>query len=88
VKACVLIDSDGRLTAVDAGHEGDGDELAELTRTLLEGAGAGQIEVSTGSGIVYALRSGDWTLGVVTGRFALSSLVFFDMRRVLEEIGA
>jgi len=33
------------------------------------------------------MRQGDWTLGVVAGRFALSSLVFFDMRRVLEELG-
>ena len=37
--------------------------------------------------MVYALRQGDWTLAVVAGRFALSSLVFFDMRRVIEEIG-
>jgi hypothetical protein len=88
VKACVLLDADGRVAAVDAGHEADGDELAELTRKLLEGADTAQIEVSTGSGIVYALRSGDWTLAVVAGRFALSSLVFFDMRRVLEEIAA
>jgi hypothetical protein len=86
VRACVLLDADGRLAAVDVGHEDDGDELAELARKLLERADTAQVEVSTGSGIVYALRSGEWTLAVVAGRFALSSLVFFDMRRVLEEI--
>ena len=45
------------------------------------------MEVSTGAGIAYAMRTGEWTLVVVAGRFALSSLVFFDMRRALEELG-
>ena len=86
IRACVLIGSDGRLAAVDAGHESDGESLAELARELLEKATTTQIEVSTGVGIVYVLREGGWTLAVVAGRFALSSLVFFDMRRVLEEL--
>ena len=86
VKACVLLDSGGRLAAVDAGHEENGEALAELARALLERAEASQVEVSTGAGIVYALRAGGWTLAAVTGRFALSSLVFYDMRKVLEEL--
>jgi hypothetical protein len=72
--------------AVDSGHEADGESLADLARELLERAGTAQVEVSTGVGIVYALRSGRWALAVVAGRFALSSLVFFDMRRALEEL--
>ena len=72
--------------SVDAGHESQSESLAELARELLDRAGTQQVEVSTGAGIVYALRQGDWTLAVVAGRFALSSLVFFDMRRVLEEM--
>jgi hypothetical protein len=86
VRACVLLDSGGRLVAADSGHEADGQALADLALGLLEQAGAPQVEVSTGTGIVYALRSGGWTLAAVTGRFALSSLVFFDMRRTLEGI--
>jgi predicted regulator of Ras-like GTPase activity (Roadblock/LC7/MglB family) len=86
VNACVLLDAEGRLAAVDTGHEADGEALANLARELLEHAGTNQIEVSTGAGIVYALRAGDWALAVVAGRFALSSLVFFDMLRVLEEL--
>ena len=73
---------------MDAGHAESGDELAELARELLERAGTPQVEISTGAGIVYAMRSQAWTLAVVAGRFALSSLVFFDMRRALEELGA
>jgi len=86
VRACTLLDSDGRLVSVDAAHEGDGERLAELAAQLLDCAGGDQVEVSTGTGIVYALRSGDWTLAIVAGRFALSSLVFFDMRQTLVEL--
>jgi hypothetical protein len=83
----VLLDRDGRLAAVDAGHADVGEGLGELARDLLDRASTGQVEVSTGAGIVYALRTEAWTLAVVAGRFALSSLVFFDMRRALEELG-
>ena len=50
---------------MDAGHADSGDELAELAHELLERAGAAQVEVSTGAGIVYAMRSEAWTLAVV-----------------------
>jgi hypothetical protein len=86
VNACVLLDADGRLVGVDDAHAAEGESLADLTKQLLERAGTSQVEVSTGAGIVYALSTGDWTLAAVAGRFALSSLVFFDMRRVLEEL--
>ena len=82
----MLLGAGGRVAAVDGAHEPEKAALGELARELLDRAGAPQVEVSTGAGIVYALRRGDWTLAVVAGRFALSSLVFFDMRRVLEEI--
>jgi len=82
----VLLDSEGRLVSVDAAHEADGEALAELATQLLECAGTEQAEVSTGTGIVYALRSGDWTLAIVAGRFALASLAFFDMRQTLAEL--
>jgi hypothetical protein len=75
------------VASVDDAHESEAETLAELARELLSRAAAPQVEVSTGAGIVYALRQGDWSLAVVAGRFALSSLVFFDMRRVIEEIG-
>jgi predicted regulator of Ras-like GTPase activity (Roadblock/LC7/MglB family) len=86
IRACVLLDADGRLVAADSSHEEDAEQLAELARGLLEQAGAPQVEVSTGSGVVYALRAGDWSLAAVAGRFALSSLVFFDMRKALEDL--
>jgi hypothetical protein len=86
VRACVVLDAEGRLVAVDEAHEADGQALADLAHGLLERAGTRQVEVSTGIGIVYALSAGGWTVAVVAGRFALSSLVFYDLRRVLEEL--
>ena len=64
VRACVLLDADGGLVAVDEGHSDDGQALADLAHGLLERADAPQVEVSTGTGIVYALRSGRWELAV------------------------
>ena len=86
VKACVLVGSDRRVVAADAAHAADAEELGELALELLDRAEAPQVEVSTGTGIVYALRAGDWTLAVVASRLALSALVFFDMRKTLEEL--
>ena len=98
VRACVLLDASGAVTAVDRGHETAAPRLRELPLELLgqardAAAAAGlpepaQVEVSTGAGIVYALRERGWTLAVVAGRFALSSLVLFDMRQVLAELEA
>ena len=88
IVACVLLDQNGRLVAADDAHRDSGEELAELANALLERADAPQLEVSTGTGVVYALRQGGWTLAAVTGRFGLASLVFFDMRKTLEGLAA
>ena len=91
IKASVVMSTDGRIAA--AGKPGEpGDRLRELTRQLFERADAAdsqsvsQVEVSTGDGAVYAVRDEQWTIGVVTGRFALSSLMFYDLRNVLGDL--
>lgn len=87
----MVVSTDGRTTAVS--RTGDtGDKLRQLTTDLFAQAEAAddqvvsQVEVSTGNGAVYAVRDQDWTIGVVTGRFALSSLMFYDLRRVLGDL--
>jgi hypothetical protein len=45
-----------------------------------------QVEVSTGDAAVYALRDDHWSVAVVTGRFALPALMFYDLRTVLGEL--
>jgi predicted regulator of Ras-like GTPase activity (Roadblock/LC7/MglB family) len=91
IKASVVVSADG-LTAADSLPGDSGDRMRELTQQLLERADAvddevvTQVEVSTGDGAVYAVRDEQWTVGVVTGRFALSSLMFYDLRRVLGDL--
>ena len=91
IKASVIVSADGRTAA--ASRPGDnGDRLRELSQQLFGRADAAdshvvtQIEVSTGDGAVYAVRDERWTIGVVTGRFALSSLMFYDLRSVLGDL--
>jgi predicted regulator of Ras-like GTPase activity (Roadblock/LC7/MglB family) len=93
IKASVLVAADGRAAA--ASRPGDaGDQLRELTTELFERAAkadgdpVSQVEVSTGDGAVYAVRDERWTVAVVTGRFALSSLMFYDLRKVLSDLEA
>ena len=91
IKASVIASADGRTAAVSRPGE-PGDRLRELTTQLFERADAAddrvvtQVEVSTGTGTVYAVRDERWTVGVVTGRFALSSLMFYDLRMVLDDL--
>ena len=91
IKASVVVSADGR-TAATSKPGAAGDQLRELTQQLFERADAAddqvvtQVEVSTGDGAVYAVRDERWTLGVVCGRFALSSLMFYDLRSVLGDL--
>jgi hypothetical protein len=93
IKTAVVMSADGRTAAAGTPVEA-GDRLRELTRELFERADAvddrpvTQVEVSTGDGAVYAVRDERWMIGVVTGRFALSSLMFYDLRTVLGDLEA
>jgi predicted regulator of Ras-like GTPase activity (Roadblock/LC7/MglB family) len=91
IKASVVVSADGRTAAASRPGE-TGDRLRELTQELFERAGSAddrevtQVEVSTGDGAVFAVRDEHWIVGVVTGRFALSSLMFYDLRSVLGDL--
>jgi hypothetical protein len=93
IKASVLVASDAS-TAVTSRPGEAGDQLPALTAELFERADAAdgdpvsQVEVSTGDGGVFAVRNERWTVAVVTGRFALSSLMFYDLRSVLDDLEA
>jgi hypothetical protein len=91
IKASVVVSADGRSVAVSRSGE-PGNRLRDLTEELFAGAdevddrAVTQVEVSTGDGAVYAVRDERWMIGVVTGRFALSSLMFYDLRSVLGDL--
>jgi hypothetical protein len=94
IRAGVLLDADGALAASWQGDDEKGERVRELAAELIERADSAsgtsppaQIEVSMPGGSVFCVRSGGWTIAVVTGRYALSSLMFYDLRKVLEDLG-
>ena len=95
IRAAAILDGSNELAA----HTGDSPERAERMRKLvlelLERAGQAvsgmddvpEVEVSTPNGAVFVVREHGWTIAVVTGRYALSSLMLYDLRRVAEDLG-
>ena len=80
IRAGVVLDPAGALLA---GPDG----LAEAARDLLAAAGdAREAHVTTTDGAVFAARSPSHTVVVVTGRFALPSLIRYDLRLVLGDL--
>jgi hypothetical protein len=78
----------GVILAIDGEHLAGPEALVEPARDLLKAAGeAAEIHVSTADGAVYAARSDRHAIAVVCGRFALPSLIRYDLRLVLSDLG-
>jgi hypothetical protein len=94
LRAAVVLDARERLAAHSGGDPERGRRMRDLSVELFERAEAAagervdQLEVSIPSGSVYAVRRPSFSIAVVAGRLALSSLVLFDLRRVLAELDA
>lgn len=92
VRAAVLIDAHGELAVAEPEDRELADDLRELLLELLEYADAAdaspvaEVEVTGPTGAVFVVRTRDLTLGVLTNRFALSSLIRYDLRRVLADL--
>jgi predicted regulator of Ras-like GTPase activity (Roadblock/LC7/MglB family) len=94
IRAAAVLDRDGAVAAHSGFDEGDAGQVRELVGDLFQTAAraAGDqpppdhIEVALPEGAVYALREHGWTLAVIAGRFALSSLMFFDLRMVARDL--
>jgi hypothetical protein len=81
IRSGVVLDPGGALLA---GPE----DLGDAARDLLGAAGsAEEIHVTTPDGAVFAARSQRHALVVVCGRFALPSLIRYDLRLVLADLG-
>jgi hypothetical protein len=81
IRSGVVLDSAGALLA---GPE----DLGEAARDLMQAApDAEEIHVSTADGAVFAARSAKHGLVVVCGRLALPSLIRYDLRLVLADLG-
>jgi hypothetical protein len=81
IVAGVVLAPDGALLAGP-------DALADPARDLLDAAGdvASEVHVTTADGAVYAARSERHAIAVVCGRFALPSLIRYDLRKVLADL--
>jgi hypothetical protein len=94
IRGGVVLDAAGKLAASWHGDEDLGEQMREPLLELLSRADAAvqgrskatAVEVAAGRGSVFAVRSDRWTLAVVTGRLVLSSLMFFDLRHVLDDL--
>lgn len=87
IQAVAILDQTGALTACT--REGEaGERMGALVSGLFEEAGetVTQVEVAVGEGCAFAVREGGWTVAAVTGRFALPSLMFFDLRSVASDL--
>jgi hypothetical protein len=94
IEAAVVLDAGNRLAAATGDDDERKERMRQLTIELLDNAarvvpesGIDQLEVTTSEGSVFAVRGKDWTVAVVAGRKPLSSLMFYDLRNVVADLG-
>jgi hypothetical protein len=95
IEAAIVLDSSNRLAAGTGDDDERKERMRELVVELLDRAaaaapataGVDQVEVTTPEGSVFAVRGSAWTVGVVAGRKPLSSLMFYDLRNVVSDLG-
>jgi hypothetical protein len=87
IRAAAVLDGNGSVAAHTGFEDDDADSVQGLVGELFDhGGGSDQIEVSLPEGVLFAVRDRGWTIAVVAGRFALTSLMFFDLRMVLRDL--
>ena len=88
LRGAAILGADGAVLAA-TGEPGRWREDAAALFEIADGAEAEaveQIHVATEQGEVFALRHAEYAAVAVTERFALASLLFFDMRSTLREL--
>jgi hypothetical protein len=93
IRAAALLDEGGRLAAHSGVDADDSDQFRDLVKGLFDQAAQAtpgdppdQFEVALPEGSVFAIRAHGYTAAVVAGRYALSSLMFYDLRMVLADL--
>ena len=78
------------IAAASGDPEGWGDAGRELIAAADAAGGepVAQAHVATGDGEAFCVREGGLVAVAVTERFALASLMFFDMRSILRDLAA
>jgi hypothetical protein len=88
MRGCAILDSAGEVLA-SSGSEGGWDEAGRDLLAAADAAGgerASHAHVATGDGEAFCVREGELAAVAVTERFALSSLMFFDLRAALRDL--
>ncbi|HEX5758944.1 MAG TPA: hypothetical protein VF121_07085 [Thermoanaerobaculia bacterium] len=89
LRGAAILGADGAVLAASAEPERWREDAANLF-AVADAAGGervDQVHVATEQGEVFALRHDGLAAVAVTERFALASLMFFDMRSALRELG-
>jgi hypothetical protein len=94
IRAAVLLDRSGAVAASSGRLADQQEPAAELVRQLFAradeasgGESPPQFEVTLPAGVVFGVREAGWTIAAVASRLALSSLMFYDLRSVLSDLG-
>ena len=92
IESILVLDRDGKVAAATLDDDDRQERMRELSVALLDRAaeavaGADQLEVQTAEGSVFAVRGTHWTVAVVAGRKPLASLMFYDLRNVVTDLG-
>ena len=90
LRGAAILDSEGFVLAAAGDSERWGEDAVALLE-VADRAGdepAEQVHVATEQGEVFALRHDGLAAVVVSDRFALTSLMFFDMRSTLRDLAA
>jgi predicted regulator of Ras-like GTPase activity (Roadblock/LC7/MglB family) len=88
LRGAAVLGADGAVLAATDDPARWGEDAAALFAVAdsAEAEAVGQVHVATEQGEVFALRHKDFAAVAVTERFALASLMFFDMRSVLRDL--
>lgn len=88
LRGAAILDADGTALAATAEPKRWAEDAANLL-AIADRAGsepAEQVHIATEQGEVFAVRAAGLAAVAVTERFALASLLFFDMRAILRDL--
>jgi predicted regulator of Ras-like GTPase activity (Roadblock/LC7/MglB family) len=88
MRGAAILDRDGSVLAADGDTRRWGEDAAALFAAAdrADDEPVEQIHIGTEQGEVFALRHAGLTAVAVTERFALASLLLFDMRALLRDL--
>jgi predicted regulator of Ras-like GTPase activity (Roadblock/LC7/MglB family) len=94
IQAAVVFDDQGKVAASTLGDSPHADELAKAAGALLAAAdeiktgevALTQLEVATGEGSVFVVRTGKTVIAATTGSNPTAGLVFYDLKSALRTV--